>query len=115
MSIEENEVPDDWKHAEVTPIFKKGSKIIPGNYRPVSLTSVLCKILESFIRDAIQHHMETLHLYSNCQHGFRKGKSCVTQLWKSWRTSSYIEDNTVLGVIYLDLKKAFDTVPNKDS
>ncbi|MFN9999698.1 MAG: hypothetical protein ACK559_01090, partial [bacterium] len=52
-SIRTGEIPEDWKHAHVTPIFKKGAKSDPGNYRPVSLTSVCCKILESIIRDAM--------------------------------------------------------------
>ena len=60
--------------------FKKGSKTNHGNYRPVSLTSVVCKVLESFIRDSVQEYMESLNLYSPCQHGFRKNRSCVTQL-----------------------------------
>ena len=72
LSIEKKQVPDDWRLAEVTAIFKKGSKLDPGNYRPVSLTCILCKMLESFVRDSIQDHMENLNLYSHCQHGFRK-------------------------------------------
>ena len=57
-----------------------GTRSDPGNYRPVSLTSVLCKILESFVRDAIVNHMNDCDLYFEGQHGFRKRRSCVTQL-----------------------------------
>jgi hypothetical protein len=57
-SMEEGGVPNDWKEANVTPIFKKGSKASPLNYRPVSLTSVSCKIMESVIRDALTDHLE---------------------------------------------------------
>ncbi len=56
-SMEEGGVPNDWKEANVTPIFKKGSKASPLNYRPVSLTSVSCKIVESVIRDALTDHL----------------------------------------------------------
>ena len=71
-SIENTCIPNDWKKAEVTAIFKKGSKQNPGNYRPVSLTCIVCKILESFIRDAIVSHMKANNLFVECQHGFRK-------------------------------------------
>ena len=50
-SFDEGQLPKDWKLAEVIPIFKKGSKVDPGNYRPVSLTSIPCKVMESIIRE----------------------------------------------------------------
>jgi hypothetical protein len=56
--LEEGAVPADWKEANVTPIFKKGAKSKPENYRPVSLTSVSCKIMESIIRDAMTEHLQ---------------------------------------------------------
>ena len=61
-SLEEGVVPDEWRKANVTPIFKAGSKMSPGNYRPVSLTSIVCKIMESIIRDDIVQHLATNHL-----------------------------------------------------
>ena len=79
-SLELGKIPLEWKNANVVAIFKKGTKSNPGNYRPVSLTRVTCKILESVIRDAIVEHMNDYNLYSDCQHGFRKRRSCVTQL-----------------------------------
>ena len=79
-TLEEGKLPDDWKTAEVTAIFKKGSKNDPGNYRPVSLTCVVCKVLETIIRDSIVNHFQDNDLYSKCQHGFRKKRSCMTQL-----------------------------------
>ena len=79
-SIEKGSVPEDWTQAEVCAIFKNGEKSDPWNYRSIPLTSVLCKILESFVTGAIQGYMESLGLYSECQHGFRNGKSCVTQV-----------------------------------
>ncbi|MCP3849730.1 MAG: hypothetical protein GY694_05770, partial [Gammaproteobacteria bacterium] len=113
LSLERGEVPSEWKHAQVSPIFKKGDKSSPNNYRPVSLTCIVCKILESFIRDSVQDHMESLGLFSDCQHGFRSGRSCTTQLLEVMNDfTSFYDDNLPFDVIYLDFKKAFDTVPH---
>jgi hypothetical protein len=79
-SIEEGKVPVEWKKAIVSPIFKKGKKSSPGNYRPVSLTSVVCKICESIIGDKIMNYMSSNDLFTNSQYGFRPSRSCVTQL-----------------------------------
>ena len=112
-SLEEGKLPSEWKKANVTAIFKKGDKSQANNYRPVSLTSIVCKILESFIRDSIQDFFENLGLYSKCQHGFRKKKSCTTQLLEVMEDFSKLFDkNENFDVIYLDFKKAFDSVPH---
>jgi len=79
-SINSGEVPAEWRSANVTPIFKKGPKSDPGNYRPVSLTSVCCKLLESILRDALMNHLTTNSLLNQSQHGFMPGKSCTTNL-----------------------------------
>ena len=71
-SLESGTLPTNWKSAEVTALFKKGAKTDPGNYRPVSLTCVICKVLESLVRDAIVAHFTDNDLYVKCQHGFRK-------------------------------------------
>ena len=73
-------LPPSWKEANVTPIYKKGKRHIPGNYRPVSLTSMAGKCMERLIRDAIMTHMTENDLLSPKQHGFIQGRSCVTQL-----------------------------------
>ena len=80
LSLETGQLPHDWKSALVTSIFKKGTRSDPGNYRPVSLTCIVCKVLESIVRDVIVTYFNDNNLYSKCQHGFRKGRSCVTQL-----------------------------------
>ena len=80
-SLKEGSVPSSWKEANITPIFKKkGSKHSPGNYRPISLTSVPVKILETIIKRAVVDHLETNNLIYDTQHGFRRGKSCLTNL-----------------------------------
>ena len=76
-SLESGLIPDDWKVADVTVIFKKGIKSDQGNYRSVSLTCVACKLLKSFVRDAVVEHTTDNNLYSECQYGFRKQRSCV--------------------------------------
>ena len=77
-SLGEGLLPRDWKDAHITPIHKKGNKEICGNYRPVSLTSIVCKMLERIIRNQAVKHLK--QLLSSCQHGFMEGRSCVTQL-----------------------------------
>ena len=72
ICLAEGVVPSDWKAAIVTPIFKKGSRRTLRNYRPVSLTCVLCKIMESIIRDATVNHLEKHNLLRNLQRGFMR-------------------------------------------
>ena len=79
-SLDQGVVPFDWRAANVVPLYNKGSKNLPSNYRPVSLTSVVCKILESVIKDAISTHLESNSLIKSSQHGFSSGKSCLTNL-----------------------------------
>ena len=77
VSLEERIVPSEWKEANITPLFKKGSRNKSENYRPVSLTSVVCKLLETLIRN---HMVEFLvkHKLNTSQHGFLKARSCLT-------------------------------------
>ena len=108
------EIPDEWKHANVSAIFKKGSKTSPKNYRPVSLTCVICKILESIIRDKIIDHMKANNLFSPKQFGFIAGRSTILQLLHVldiW--TEILDQGGTLDVIYCDFMKAFDKVPHK--
>ena len=73
-SLDDAEVPEEWKDSVVSPIFKKGARSDPGNYRPVSLTCNTCKLLEKIIKGEIESHMET-YVTGNSQHGFRRGRS----------------------------------------
>ena len=114
-SLETGVLPIDWKIANITPIFKrKGQKNKVNNYRPVSLTSVVCKVLESIIRDDIISHFNHNNIFSDKQYGFIKGRSTVTQLLKimdEW--TDYLESGGQIDVIYTDIEKAFDKVPHK--
>jgi len=111
-SMEEGIVPADWRDANVTPIFKKGAKSSPSNYRPVSLTSVSCRVMESLIRDAITSHLTANKLIKKSQHGFVKDRSCVTNLLEFLEQATTVVDGGAgFDIIYLDFAKAFDKVP----
>jgi len=113
-SLDIGQLPTDWKAGDVVPIFKKGDKQSPANYRPVSLTSVLCKVMEAIIRDRLMDHMIVTGQLHNAQHGFRPKRSCSSQLLatlEEW--SRAVENDDPVDVIYCDFAKAFDSVPHK--
>ena len=112
-SMNEGLVPDDWRRANVVPIFKSGGRNRAENYRPVSLTSQVCKILETLIRDTIVEHLETNNLLNGSQHGFRKGRSCMTNLVTLLdRITKCLDGGDSVDVVFLDFAKAFDKVPH---
>ncbi|KAK4819016.1 LOW QUALITY PROTEIN: hypothetical protein QYF61_024132 [Mycteria americana] len=105
------EVPADWKLANVTPIYKKGRKEDPGNYRPVSLTSVPGKLMEQIILSAITRHVENNQGIKPSQHGFRKGRSCLTNLISFYdKVTHLMDEGKAVDVVYPDFSKAFDTI-----
>ena len=113
-SLEEGIVPDDWRCANITPVYKKGSKSSAGNYRPVSLTCILCKVMESIVRDAIVKHLTDNKLILPSQHGFMKAKSCLTNLLEYLEVlTKLVDEGHAVDVIYLDFAKAFDKVPHR--
>jgi len=113
-SFNSGQVPTDWKLANVTPLYKKGPKNDPGNYRPVSLTSVLGKVFETLLKMRIMIFLETNSLLSDYQYGFRKGKSCTTNLLKFYdKVTEEIDKGNSVDVIYIDFQKAFDKVPHE--
>ena len=114
ISLQTMTLPDDWKHANVTAIFKKGAKTKPQNYRPVSLTSIVCKLFESIIRDAVINHMTQNNLFSSKQFGFISGRSTTLQLLhvlNIW--TEILDQGGELDAIYCDFMKAFDKVPHR--
>ncbi|GAB0206903.1 mitochondrial enolase superfamily member 1 [Grus japonensis] len=105
------EVPVDWRLANVTSIYKKGWKEDPGNYRPVSLTSVLGKIMEPFILSVLTKHVQDNQGIRPSQHGFMKGRSCLTNLISFYdKMTHLVDEGKAVDVIHLDFSKAFDTV-----
>ena len=80
QSLNEGILPSDWLKANITPIYKKGDRSVPANFRPISLTSVCCKIMEHIIFHACMAHLENKDIINSAQHGFRPGYSCTSQL-----------------------------------
>ena len=112
-SYDKSVLPQDWKDANVSPIFKKGRKADRSNYRPVSLTSIICKLMETLIRDKLMEHLVCNNLLSDYQHGFIRGRSCTTQLLQCLDTwTELLDNNQPFDAIYLDFAKAFDSVPH---
>jgi endonuclease/exonuclease/phosphatase family metal-dependent hydrolase len=114
QSMRTGELPEAWRKGNITPIYKKGPRDNPGNYRPVSLTSVVCKVMESLVRDHIITHMVDNNLFAKQQHGFTSGKSCMTQLLEVIEEWTAITDvRGSLDAVYFDFQKAFDSVPHR--
>ena len=111
--MDQGAIPDDWKTANVVPIFKKGDRNRPETYRPVSLTSIACKTLEHILCSSIHRHLEAHCILTDAQHGFRKRRSCETPLIITIQDLAKTVDNKgQTDVILLDFSKAFDKVPH---
>ena len=96
----------------VTPIHKKGARNQVCNYRPISLTSIFSKFMESIIKDHLMSHLLTNNLLSAYQFGFIPGRSCTTQLLHVLDYfTQHLDNGNPVDVIYLDFQKAFDSVP----
>ncbi|XP_065642329.1 uncharacterized protein LOC136073959 [Hydra vulgaris] len=105
-------IPDLWKKSNVTPFFKKESRLYASNYRPVMLTSIPCKIIDSILQKRIMEHCVVNGLISPNQHGFVHRKGCISYLLE---TRDIMTEAThcrhAVDVIYTDLAKAFDKIP----
>jgi hypothetical protein len=112
LSLDTGDVPALFRTAFVKPALKTGKKkSLPSSYRPLSMTSILSKCLERILRKLIQEHLERHGLLSDSQHGFRKGRSCLTQLLDHYdRVIKALEEGGNCDTIYLDFAKAFDKV-----
>ena len=112
-SMRTGDVPREWRDALIVPLFKKGSRSAPSNYRPVSLTSVVCKVMERIIKDNIVKQLKEHEVIKDSQHGFTKGRSCLTNLLEFFEeVYEKIDEGNAVDVIYLDFAKAFDKVPH---
>ena len=113
-SVDSGELPRDWRNANIAPVFKKGDKHLPENYRPVSLTCVASKLLEHIICRHLLDHLDKHNVLTSLNHGFRAGYSCETQLVVTAHDLlKSLDSNTQSDVLVLDFSKAFDTVPHR--
>ena len=113
-SLKEGKLPQDFRNAIIVHIHKKGAKYDPSSYRPVGLTSIICKILESIIRAELLRHLKANNLISEHQYGFMPGRSSTLQLFdvlNLWTDG--LDKKGSIDIIYTDLKKAFDLVSQK--
>ena len=114
QSLQSSQLPTDWLTANISPIYKKGSRSVAANYRPVSLTSVSCKLLEHIIFHHIMAHLQQHSILSKNQHGFRTGHSCETQLVTTIEDLALsLECGQQVDMLILDFSKAFDTVAHQ--
>ena len=114
LSLKEGVVPFEWKEANIIPLFKKGSRNKSENYRPVSLTSVICKLLERLIKDHMVDFLVKHKLLNSSQHGFLKARSCLTKmLCFLEEITKWIDVGSPVDIIYLDFQKAFDKLPHR--
>ena len=110
-SLLQGKIPSDWKMSSVTVIHKKGKKNCVENYRPISLTCITCKIMESLVRDHIMHYFKINNLFSQFQYGFITGRSVSVQLLRvldDW--TSAIDKGSQVDIVYTDFEKAFDKI-----
>ena len=112
-SINTGQVPSAWKEAAVVPIYKGGDRSLAKNYRPISLTSAMMKLLERLIRKQLVNFLSVHNLFNPNQHGFRHGRSCLSALldvYDNMMTSLSNNPKSSVDMIYLDYAKAFDKV-----
>ena len=104
-------IPPSFKRAAIVPIFKSGDKCLPGNYRPISLTSVICKVYERIIRKQVFSFLCDKNCLNDTQHGFRSGRSCLSALLDVYDDVMHMLNRvSIVDMVYLDFAKAFDKV-----
>ena len=115
LSLCSGQLPVAWKQSLIVPVPKSPVATTPNNYRPISLLSILSKLLERHIYSLVATHLELYHPLSNAQWGFQTGKSTTTALLSTtheWLTA--LEQRKEVSAVFFDLKKAFDSVPHKE-
>lgn len=112
QSISQNAVPVSWKAAVITPIFKSGSKLLAANYRPISILPIISKIAEKWIASQLIKHLNHgSSMIHPMQFGFRANHSTETaNCFFTEKVKQLLDKNSRVGAVFLDLKRAFDTV-----
>ena len=114
LSLTSGTLPEDWTKARVTPIYKKGDKSTAANYRPISLTCIVCKLMEHIITSHLVKHLNNNNILYDLQHGFREKRSCETQLVMLIEDlASNLQAGRQTDLILLDFSKAFDKVTHE--
>ena len=114
QSLDTGCVPEDWRVGKVIPLHKSGDKHCPNNFRPISLTSIPCKIIEHVIYSHLANFLESNSFFNKAQHGFRKTFSCETQLLCfTHDLHSILDRGSLTDCIFLDFSKAFDKVTHE--
>ena len=114
LSLNLGKLPEEWKHGVVKPMYKGGDSSIPANYRPVTLTSVVGKVLERIVKDHLERFLRDTNQVSESQHGFTKHRSCVSNLLtarEQW--CQHLDLGKPVDAFFIDFSKAFDRVPHK--
>ena len=113
-SLDTGELPLDWQKANASPIFKTVNRSDPANYRPVSLTSIPCKMSEHIIHTNIMKHLEKYKVLNDERHGFCRGQSCETKMALSVNDlAKVLYRQSQADVVIMDLSKVFDLVPHQ--
>ena len=113
LSLSKGVLPQDWTSAHIVPVHKKNDKSNPSNYRPISLTSIVVKVLEKLVHRKVVYALESHGLLSDFQHGFRAGRSTVGLLSEAVHDWAFaLEQRKSVHSLFLDLAKAFDSVPH---
>lgn len=111
LSLDQGLVPQDWKDAHVIPIHKADRCDLANNYRPISLTSCVCKVMERFVFDWLNDYLCNHSPLHPSQHGFQRAQSCTSQLLEYFNDITLsLDSNQCVDVIYLDFSKAFDKI-----
>ena len=111
ISFQYGYLPDVWRQAYVTPIYKKGKKTDPNNYRPVALTATMCKIMEAIIKNQLLNYFVSNNLITSSQHAFLSKHSTATNLLEcinDWAVS--LNNSLSTDIVYIDFSRAFDTI-----
>jgi len=101
----------DWLRSYITPLFKKGPRTDPGNYRPIALTATMCKIMESIIKDQLLSFLLDKGIINKNQHGFISKHSTCTNLLQcahDWLVALNSKHTT--DIVYIDFSRAFDSI-----
>ena len=113
-SLDQGIVPPDWKEGNIVPLYKKGDRALPENYRPITLTSISCKLLEHVVHSNVMKHLDKFNILEDAQHGFRKRRSCVSQLITTVDDfANCLKNKEQIDAILLDFSKAFDKVDHE--